>query len=127
MSVRAETVRGRPPGSPYQLNYPRVSVPAILAGGARRFGHRVALILVDHQWTFRQLEDAARRFAHGLQALGINPGDVIALVLPNGTAFAVAYYGVLLTGAVCTPINPLLPVQEMAWQWEDADIVNVVQ
>ena len=39
---------------------------------------------------------------------GVGPGDRVAIVLPNATAFVAAYFGALRTGAVVVPLNVLL-------------------
>ncbi len=42
----------------------------------------------------------------GLQALGIEPGDRVALVFPTGIEFFAAFFGALLAGAVPVPLYP---------------------
>ena len=44
--------------------------------------------------------------ASGLTRLGIQKGDVVAVVSPNSPDFAVMFYGLLQLGAVITTINP---------------------
>lgn len=48
----------------------------------------------------------ARRVAGGLQALGVRPGDRVALVYPTCAAFFDACFGVLLAGGVPVPLYP---------------------
>ncbi len=55
---------------------------------------------------FSELYARARRFAWSLQAIGILPGDRIALVLPTGVDFMDAFFGTLLAGAVPVPLYP---------------------
>jgi long-chain acyl-CoA synthetase len=50
----------------------------------------------------------------GLARHGVVPGDRIALVLPNGRDFVVAYLAVLGVGAVAVPLNPTSPAPELA-------------
>ncbi len=112
-----------PPGLPRSLVYPEVPVGAILAGAVRRFGDRVAFARGDRSLTYRQLGADAARCAHGLVARGVRPGDRVALRMPNCLEYPVAYYGVLLAGAVFVPVNPLLPEAAAAKQIEDAAAV----
>ena len=44
--------------------------------------------------------------AAGLQARGLEPGERVALMLPTGSDYFFAFYGVLLAGAVPVPIYP---------------------
>ena len=109
----------RPPGLPETLVYPEVPAGAILLGSARRFGDRVAFTHHGEALTYAALGERAARFANGLLARGVSPGDRVALRMPNCLAYPVAYYGTLLAGAVFVPVNPLLP--EAAAQRQIAD------
>jgi long-chain acyl-CoA synthetase len=55
------------------------------------------------EWTWRQYADRACRVAAGLQALGVGPGDRVALMLRNVADFHVADVAALLVGA--TPFS----------------------
>ena len=64
----------------------------------------VALRTLDGiAWTWRDYADRAARFAAGLQALGVRPGDRVVVMLRNRLEFHVADLGALLVGA--TPIS----------------------
>src|SRR5262245_58225169 len=111
----------RPPGLPDSLVYPEVPVGAILIGSARRYGDRVAFTRHDETLTYAELGRRAARFANGLLARGVRPGDRVALGMPNCLEYPVAYYGTLLAGAVFVPVNPLLPAETAGRQIADAD------
>jgi long-chain acyl-CoA synthetase len=49
-----------------------------------------------------------------LIALGVQPGDRIALHLPNLPQFILCFYGALKAGAAVVPVNPLYTVRELA-------------
>src|SRR5271165_7346134 len=55
--------------------------------------------------TYTQLWNRAARVAGGLREAGVQPGDRVALRLPNGTDWAVAFWGTVLAGAVVVPVN----------------------
>jgi len=44
--------------------------------------------------------------AGGLRALGVGPGDTVAVVAPTGPAFFDAFFGASLAGAVPVPLYP---------------------
>lgn len=115
-----------PPGFAGGLDYPEVPAWAILTGSARRFGDRVAFAKGGKELSFAELAEQAARLAHGLIAAGIRPGDRVALRMPNCLEFPVAYYGVLLAGAVFVPVNPLLPEPAAAAQIADAGAVRTI-
>ena len=53
-----------------------------------------------------ELRDRARTVAAGLRALGLEPGDRVALVFPTGPEFFEAFFGALYAGAVPVPLYP---------------------
>jgi len=73
----------------------------------------VALRCDDQTYTYAQFDDAAARVATLLRQAGIEPGDRVGVMLPNGPAFAAAFYGILYAGAVAVPMNPLLKAPEI--------------
>lgn len=52
--------------------------------------------------------------------IGIRPGDVVALMLPNRTEFVVAMFAAWRLGAAVTPLNPNLTPQEAIHQLDDS-------
>lgn len=52
--------------------------------------------------------------------LGIRAGDVVAIMLPNRVEFVVAMFAAWRLGAVVTPINPNLTLQESTHQMKDS-------
>lgn len=107
-------------------DYPEVPVGAILAGSARRFADRTAVHYAGRDLTFAALRDRACAFANALLGAGVQPGDVVAVHLPNCPQYAIAYYGILLAGATFSPTNPLLPPPDLAAQLADCGAVAVV-
>ena len=57
---------------------------------------------------YAALLGAAAKVAGELAAAGIEPGDRVALILPNVPAYPVTFFGALLAGATVVPMNPLL-------------------
>src|SRR5688572_3231784 len=55
---------------------------------------KVALRGLDGVLTYRELRDRSRAFARGLETLGIEPGDVVAIQLQNTQEFVIAYLGI---------------------------------
>jgi long-chain acyl-CoA synthetase len=55
--------------------------------------------------SYQQLWDRAARVAGGLAAGGIRPGDRVAIRLPNGIDWVLAFLGGLMAGAIVVPVN----------------------
>lgn len=117
--------------SPTRLRYPDAPVWQILAGAARRWPQRDALIqrgadcgeaiTWDALWR-RSLELAGR-----LDGAGLRPGDVLGVQLRNSIEMAVVYWAGQLAGLAISPVNPLQPVTSIAHQLDDAGAAAVVR
>ncbi|MGK2852560.1 MAG: AMP-binding protein, partial [Microbacteriaceae bacterium] len=54
------------------------------------------------------------------------PGDVVGLMAPNSSAFAIAFHGVLRAGATATTINALFTAKDIAKQLTDSKAALLV-
>jgi long-chain acyl-CoA synthetase len=81
----------------------------------------VAVVFRETRITYAQLNARAAQVAAGLAALGIAPGDHVALSCPNLPWFPIAYFGILKTGATVVPLNVLLKPREVAYHLKDSD------
>ena len=86
--------------TPYRIKLPTVPLPRLLETTARRFGNTVALDYLGGSMSWRELEKSANRFAHGLIARGMKPGERAMLLLPNSPQWVIAYFGILKAGLV---------------------------
>jgi long-chain acyl-CoA synthetase len=85
-----------------------------IEANAHRFGEKPALLWDGGKLTWSELDGFASGFARHLSTGGIGPGDRVALRLPNGPAFVIAFLGVLKLGATPAPLNPLNKEDELA-------------
>jgi long-chain acyl-CoA synthetase len=91
-----------------------------LIRSAQLFPDRPAVRLDDTILSYRDLHQQSARVAGMLRDRGIQPGDRVAIMLPNLPEFAVIYYAVMRAGAVAVPMNPLLKPREVAHYVEDS-------
>ncbi|MGW2824311.1 AMP-binding protein [Streptomyces sp. NPDC001443] len=61
-----------------------------------------------------------RRAAAGLRGLGVKPGDVVAVQIPNRLELVVSYFGAWLAGAVVLPITHIYGSAEVGAILRDA-------
>ncbi len=90
-----------------------------LARWARQYGPNVALIDSTGRYTYADLDAWADRLATGFGGLGIRPGDVVLVQLPNCAAFAAVLFGLLRIGAVpmlAMPSQRLHDLEKLAEQ-----------
>ncbi len=107
------------PGVPHTIAYPARPLQHLLDDAAERYPRRPAVTFFGRDLTYKTLRDRADRFAGGLQALGLKPGERVSLHLPNCPQFVIAYYGTLKAGGVVVPFNPLYVEREIAGQLAD--------
>ncbi|MFY0311325.1 AMP-binding protein [Leisingera sp. D0M16] len=62
----------------------------------------------EEQFSYAELDDAARMVAQGLIDLGVAPGERVAIMLPTSLDFFRAFFGVVMAGAVPVPVYPPL-------------------
>ncbi|MER3536452.1 MAG: long-chain fatty acid--CoA ligase [Thermus sp.] len=108
------------PGVPHEIQVPEKPLWSILEESARTYANQVALDFLGKTLSYREVWDLALRFAQGLKALGVRPGDRVALMLPNTPQFVIAFYGTLAAGAVGVSVNPLYTPRELRHQLVDA-------
>ncbi len=98
-----------------------LNLAAMLDQSSRRDPGKVALILDDYRLRYAELNGAANKIANALTAFGIEPGDKVAIMLPNTPHFPISYYGILKTGATVVPLNVLFKAGEVQYHLDDSD------
>jgi fatty-acyl-CoA synthase len=84
------------------------TLPAMLEWLATAHGGDTCLLDGDLRTTFAGLDDRSRRLAAGLAALGVGRGDVVAVWLPNTTAWVELEFAAARLGAVVLSVNTKL-------------------
>jgi acyl-CoA synthetase (AMP-forming)/AMP-acid ligase II len=91
------------------------TIPAMVMASAQAFGDRPAMVGEDGEvLTYPQVVAAMRAAARGFMALGLEPGDRVALWAPNSLAWIIAALGVQAAGGVLAPISTRLKGDEAA-------------
>lgn len=108
------------PRVPASIAYPEKNMPEILAESARRFSDRAATLFFKARLTYRRLDALVDRCAAGLQGMGVQKGDRVAIMIPNSPQYIIAYYGAMRAGAIVVPCNPLYVARELEHQLRDA-------
>ncbi|MCB9728239.1 MAG: acyl-CoA synthetase [Deltaproteobacteria bacterium] len=72
------------------------------------------------EYTAGELLAAANRIVHGLRTRGLEPGDAVAVMLPNGHEVLELFMAVAQAGFFLTPLNWHLTAPEVAYILEDS-------
>lgn len=117
-----------PPGVPPSLGLdPRVSLVDIFEESCRKFAQQPAFSNFGRSITYAELDAQSASFAAWLQQeAGLEPGDRVALMMPNLLQYPVALFGVLRAGMVVVSVNPLYTSREVQHQLRDAGAKVIV-
>ncbi|HEX7960764.1 MAG TPA: AMP-binding protein [Terriglobales bacterium] len=92
-----------------------------------RFGPTTAIVdssvPADHEhhsWNYSRYAEMLERVAKNFVAIGVEPGDVIAIFVCNSWEFCVGYHAATLAGAIPTPLNPSYREREVRYQLENS-------
>lgn len=103
-----------------------LNLALLLEQSARQDPGKLAVILDDYKLRYAEVNGAANKVANALVKLGVQPGDKVALMMPNTPHFPICYYGILKVGAVVVPLNVLFKQNEVQYHLEDSDAVALI-
>ncbi len=90
------------------------SLAGVLFDDARNDADRPALICDERAVSHGTLRARVAALARALVAEGVNSGDRVAVLLPNGAEFVEAFFGITAIGAIVVPLNTRLHPGEHA-------------
>ncbi|MCC4261032.1 long-chain-fatty-acid--CoA ligase FadD1 [Pseudomonas aestusnigri] len=99
--------------------YPNVL--AVLKDSCQRFANKPAFTNLGKTLTYGDLYTLSGHFAAYLQKhSGLQPGDRIAIQMPNVLQYPIAVFGAMRAGYVVVNTNPLYTPREMEHQFNDS-------
>jgi len=116
-----------PKGCPANIDdnaYPTVN--AYIEEVCKRNPKRSAFSLMGVDLTYQQLDEMSTQFGAYLRSRGLEPGDKVAIMMPNVLQYPVALFGVLKAGLIVVNTNPLYTPREMEHQFTDSEVKAVV-
>jgi acyl-coenzyme A synthetase/AMP-(fatty) acid ligase/rubrerythrin len=85
----------------------------------------IALVCGDQQLSYGELRDRVARAAGVWTGRGLKPGDRVAIKLPDGIDWVVAFLGTIWAGGVAVAVNPQIPAAEWSYILDEAGF-NVI-
>ncbi len=116
-----------PAGVPANIN-PDIytSLVEMIDESMKKYADQPAFTNMGKSITFGELDKLSRDFGAYLYSRGLNPGDKIALMMPNLLQYPVALYGCLRAGLVIVNTNPLYTPREMEHQFADSEAKAII-
>jgi acyl-coenzyme A synthetase/AMP-(fatty) acid ligase/rubrerythrin len=87
---------------------------------------RVALVCGDQQLTHGELRDRVARAAAVWRARGLERGHRVAIKLPDGLDWVVAFLGTLWAGGTAVAVNPKIPAPEWHYILDEAGFTVIL-
>ena len=97
-----------------------------LADLAGRSADDVAVECGDRRLTWVELDERTNAVAHGLEAIGADPGSHVAICVSNRVEFVEAVLGAWRTGCAYTPLKTGWTVDEVGYVLDDAKTLVVI-
>ena len=111
-----------PAGIPAEINpdqYP--NIPTVLRESCQRFADKPAFSNLGKTLTYGELYELSGAFAAYLQQhTDLQPGDRIAVQLPNLLQYPVVVFGAIRAGLIVVNTNPLYTARELEHQFNDS-------
>jgi acyl-CoA synthetase (AMP-forming)/AMP-acid ligase II len=119
-------------GMPLAEEIPAVTVPQFIRQRARELADKTALVEAasGRRYSYGALDQSIGRFAAGLAAHGLLPGDTLVMFMPNLPEWPIAALGAMEAGGVVSGASSMCSIAELAQQLRDANarfIVTVPQ
>ncbi|MDR4127068.1 class I adenylate-forming enzyme family protein [Yanghanlia caeni] len=98
----------------------------MLRRSAERFPNKPAVIWEDRALSYRELDQAANRFANALLALGVRREEKVGIVCRNRLEYAIVFFGAARSGAVLVNISTLYQPADLAYVLQKADVTTLL-
>ena len=107
-----------------QSRFPSVEIPSVSFSSffmtqIQKYDRNSTALVSSHGClTYGDLIDAIYHCTRGLVKLGVKPGVVVAIALPNSIEYPIAFLATLCAGATVTTVNPSYTAKEIRHQLE---------
>jgi acyl-CoA synthetase (AMP-forming)/AMP-acid ligase II len=94
----------------------------VILEACEKFADRTAVVdpSCDRRISYAEYGEMVEATARGLVAAGLQPGEVVAIFLPNSWEFCVGYHAITLAGGIPTLLNPTYREREVRYQLENS-------
>ncbi len=98
------------------------TIPIFLRRIAAERGGTDMIVLDERRLSYTQVERQSARLARALLARGVGKGTRVAVLMPNGPDWLVAFLATTRIGALLVPLNTFFQTRELHWILRHADV-----
>jgi long-chain acyl-CoA synthetase len=109
-----------PPGLHWEVAAPQGTLADLVTESARQYGDVTFLEYRCHCISFAAFAQTVEAVAAGLLRLGLQPGERVALYLPNSPYHPFSFFGVIKAGGVVAHLSPLDAERELVHKLRDS-------
>ena len=116
-----------PAGVPTDIDpgsYP--SLVDLMEQAFQAYATRSAYSYMGKDISFGEVDRQSRAFAAYFQSLGMQPGERVAIMMPNVPQYPIAVAAILRAGFVVVNVNPLYTARELEHQLKDSGATAIV-
>ena len=106
--------------------YEKTTIGALVDRAAQSYGPKEALYYEGQRWTFADLKENVDRCATGLIELGVQPGEKVALWMPNCPEWVQLFFAVAKIGAVLVPVNTRFRTADLEYVVRQSDTTTLI-
>ena len=106
----------RPQNVPKSIKFESIPVHELIKLSAKNFPNNVCIYhkSINKKYTYRELNYISDKIANALFQMQVKKGECIGIMTPNCPEFIFCCIGIMETGAIVVPINPLLKENDVA-------------
>ena len=97
------------------------TVPVLIHRAAEKFGERPLFVHGERRISYTEPEAESARLARGLLSSGVGKGTRLALLMPNGPDWILAWLAASRIGALVVPLNTFYRPREIGWALHHSD------
>ena len=118
----------RPINVPKSIKFDPIPVHELIKLSAKEFPNNVCVYdkSADKKYTYRELIAISDKVGNALIQLGVKKGEPIGIMTSNCPEFIFCCIGIMETGAIVVPINPLLKESEVVHIIRESKNIRIV-
>ncbi len=119
-NINRPWLKYRAPNVPKSIKFDPIPVHELIGLTAKNYPNNVCVHhkSTDKKYTFRELTYISDKISNALYQLGTKKGDAVGIMTGNCPEFLFCCLGIMKTGAIVIPINPLL---------KEADVSHIIK
>ena len=102
------------------------SIAELFAQHAERLPQAPCIRAGGESWSYSRVASRARALSVGLRNLGVEPGDRVAIQLPNWPEYVISALAVADAGAILVPISPNCSARELRFMLRNSEVAVAI-